>query len=84
VSMQPRRRRALRLRWLLTRPLAKGLAVLRLFKTATTFGDWLPYALWKLERHSGATVELSERQRRHPLIFAWPVIFGLLRRRALR
>ena len=56
----------------------------RLFKTALTFDDWLPYVLWKLGRHSGVWVELSERQRRYPLLFGWPVLFKLLRQRALR
>ena len=51
-----------RLRWRLLWPIAKGLAVLRLLKTAFTFGDWLPYALWKLERHTGERIELSEPQ----------------------
>ena len=49
-----------------------------------TFGDWVPYALWKLERHTGTRIELSERQRRHPFLFAWPEIFRVLRSRALR
>ena len=84
VHSSPARRLAGRLRWRLTWPWARTLALLRLFKTATTFGDWVPYALWKLERHSGVRPELSERQRRHPLVFAWPVIFRLLRERALR
>jgi len=84
VEMRPLRRRLARLRWGLTRPLAKGLAVLRLLKTASTFGDWLPYALWKLERHSGVHIEVSERQRRHPLIFGWPVIFRIVARKELR
>jgi hypothetical protein len=82
---RPARRRSLgRIRWQLTWPVAKATALLRLLKTATTFGDWLPYALWKLERHSGARPELTERQRRHPLIFGWPVILRLLSQRALR
>jgi len=84
VHNAPARRLAARLRWQLTWPWARTLSLLRLFKTATTFGDWLPYALWKLERHSGVRPELSERQRRHPLVFAWPVIVRLLRERALR
>lgn len=78
------RRARLRLAWRLRRPLAKGLAVLGLVKTAGTFGDWVPYVLWKVERHSGVHVEVNERQRRHPLIFGWPVLFRLLRQRALR
>ena len=84
VHSAPAGRLAGRLRWRLTWPWARTLAVLRLFKTATTFGDWVPYALWKLERHSGFRPTLTERQRRHPLVFAWPVIVRLLRERALR
>lgn len=84
VEMKPVRRAAARARWRLTRPISKALGVLRLFKTAATFGDWLPYALWKLERHSGVQLELSERQQRHPLIFAWPVILRLISQRTLR
>jgi len=84
VTQRPGRRIAGRLRWGLAWPVAKTLAVLRLLKTATTFGDWLPYVLWKIERHSGVQPELSERQRRHPLIFGWPVIWRLLRGRTLR
>ena len=72
-------RRARRLR----RPAAKALAFVQLLKSAFTFGDWLPYALWKLERHTGHRVELTERQRRHPLIFGWPVLLRLLRSRDL-
>jgi hypothetical protein len=84
VSASPARRLAARARWQLAWPVAKGLALLRLLKTATTFGDWLPYALWKLERHTGTRPELTERQRRHPLVFGWPVILRLLSQRALR
>ena len=65
-------------------PVARLLAVAQLLKSAMTFGDWVPYALWKLERHTGTRIELSERQRRHPFLFAWPEIFRVLRSRALR
>ena len=70
--------------WRLRRPLAKVLAVLGLLKTAATFDDWVSYVVWKLERHSGQEIALTERQRRHPLVFGWPVIFRLLRERVLR
>lgn len=78
VRMSPRRRRLARVRWALERPLCKGLAFVRLFKNATTFGDWLPYIVWKLERHTGKPLELTERQRRHPFVFGWPVLARLL------
>jgi hypothetical protein len=77
---QRRRRRAARLR----RPLAKLAYVAQLLKTAFTFGDWLPYALWKLERHSGTRLVASERQRRHPIFFGLPLLVRALRQRALR
>ncbi len=66
------------------RPLAKLVYLLGLFKSIATFGDWLPYALWKLERHTGNRVELTERQRRHPLIWGWPVLLRVLWKRDLR
>jgi hypothetical protein len=75
-----RSRRARRLR----RPVARALAIAQLFKSAFTFGNWLPYALWKLERHTGTRLELTERQRRHPLVFGWPLFARILRTRDLR
>ena len=72
-----------RLAWRVRRPLAKLVYAAQLFKTATTFGDWLPYVLWKLERHSGTRLVPTERQLRHPLIWAWPLLFKALWRRDL-
>jgi hypothetical protein len=67
----------------LSRPAAKLLAVIQLLKSAFTFGDWLPYALWKLERHTGTRLTPTERQRRHPFVFGWPLMLRVLRRRDL-
>lgn len=84
VRMSEPVRRAIVDSWKRKLPIAKGLYVFRLIKSAFTFGDWLPYALWKLNRHSGVVIELTERQRRHPLIFGWPAIFRLVRAKTLR
>ena len=70
---------ALRRAWRVRRPIAKLLAIAGLLKTAFTFGDWVPYVLWKVERHTAVAIELTPRQRRHPLIFGWPVIYRVLR-----
>ena len=59
------------------------LAALTLAKGAFTFGDWVPYALWKLERHSGLHLEASDRQRRHPFLFGWPLLLRAWRSGAL-
>jgi hypothetical protein len=77
-------RRRARLAWRLRRPLAKGLYLAQLAKSAFTFGDWLPYVLWKLERHTGTRLEPSQRQRRHPLIWGWPLLARALWRRDFR
>lgn len=84
VRMEERNQRRLRNAWRWRLPVAKTLYALRLLKSALTFGDWLPYVLWKLHRHTGVQIKLTERQRRHPLIWGWPVIFKLLARRDLR
>lgn len=84
VESDPRERAQARRRWALARRRAKALTVLGLFKTTLTFDDWVSYALWKVERHSGKKVELTERQRRRPLVYAWPVIIRLLRENVLR
>jgi hypothetical protein len=84
IRLAPRRLALLRLRWRLMRPYARTLGLVRLLRTAFTFGDWVPYVLWKLERHTGRRIELTPRQRAHPLIFAWPIILPLLLKRNLR
>jgi hypothetical protein len=84
VDLPESERRRARRSWRWRRPLVKLVYVAQLVKTAFTFGDWLPYALWKVERHSGTRVPYTERQRRHPFIFGWPLLYRVLRRRDLR
>jgi hypothetical protein len=90
VAVDPagyRRRVAARpgtLSWRLRALQGKTLSVLRLVKAAGTFDDPLDYLLWKIERHSGVYIAPTERQRRHPLIFAWPLLLRLYRRGAFR
>jgi hypothetical protein len=70
--------------WSRLRPLAKLAYFIQLLKSAATFGDWLPYVLWKLERHTGKKIVPSERQRRYPFLFGWPLLFRVLWQRDLR
>jgi hypothetical protein len=81
VEMPEYRRSLGRLRWQFSRPVARVIALGRLIKTAFTFGDWVPYAVWKMERHTGEKIHLTDRQRSHPFIFAWPVIWRVYLRR---
>jgi hypothetical protein len=84
VAMPVGERRRARADWWLRRKLAKIVYAIALLKSTATFGDWLPYVLWKLERHGGTRLVASDRQRRHPLIWGWPLLFRALWRRDFR
>ncbi len=73
-----------RRRWRRCRITGKAWSTLGLLKCVFTFDDWAGYALWKLERHRGRPIPISDRQRRHPLLFGWPILWHLLRTRTLR
>lgn len=51
----------------------------RWLKYVVTFSGWLPYIQRKLERRTGHRVELTERERKYPLIFLWPKVFRVVR-----
>ena len=73
-SRAPARLRSrLYFRWSLVR------ATARWAKYVVTFEDWLEFMLHKVRRHSGQTIELTERERRMPLIFLWPRVIDYLR-----
>ena len=70
--------------WRFRQAAGKALSAARIVKSALTFEDPVGYMLWKLERHSGVRIEATERQRRHPLLFAWPLVWRLYRAGAFR
>ena len=72
------------LRWGARRIQGKMLSALRLLKAAFTFNEPLEYLLWKIERHSGLYIEPTPRQLKHPLIFAWPLLWKLRKQGAFR
>ena len=57
-----------RAEWKRRRLRGKVLSVVRLIKAAFTFQGGADYLAWKIERHSGVTVELSAFERRHPIL----------------
>ena len=62
----------------------KLLSVLRLLKALFTFQGGVDYILWKIERHSGVTIEATERLRRIPVVGLLVVFWRLYRRGAFR
>lgn len=58
---------------------SKVRATARWFKYIVTFEGWLDYIARKIERRAGFEVEITDRERRWPLIFLWPKLFMVLR-----
>ena len=70
--------------WSLRRIAGRALSVLRLAKASFTFQGGADYIAWKVKRHSGVTIEVTEFQRRHPLIAGVLLLPKLLRSGAVR
>jgi hypothetical protein len=70
--------------WKRRRRLGKTLNLLRIIKGIFTFDGGLDYALWKIQRHSGKTVPVTDWQRRHPLLSAPGLAWRLYRMGAFR
>jgi hypothetical protein len=77
------RGRALR-GWARRRRQGKLLSLLRLAKASGTYAGGIDYLAWKINRHAGTAIELSDWQRRWPLIGAVALLPRLLKQRAIR
>ena len=64
--------------------LSKQRAAMRLLKHPFLYEGWLEYLVQKVDRSTGVKVELTERERRWPLIFLWPRAIRFLRHRQPR
>ena len=70
--------------WRRRRRTGKMLNLVRLLKATFTFDGAVDYALWKIKRHSGVTVPVTDWQRRHPFLSAPVLAWKLYRRGAFR
>ena len=73
-----------RVRWGLRRVCGKPRGVGRVLKGALTFDGGVDYILEKVENHSGVHLEVSDRARRHPILFAPAIAWRLYRAGAFR
>jgi hypothetical protein len=70
--------------WRRRRRTSKLLNLARLVKATFTFDGALDYVLWKVKRHSGVVLPVTDWQRRHPLISAPVLAWRLYRLGAFR
>jgi hypothetical protein len=53
-------------------------ASVRWIKHVVSFEGWLDYIVQKASRHAGQELQLSERERRYPLLLLWGRVFRYL------
>ena len=70
--------------WTLRRLQGKVLSILRLLKAVFTFEGGVDYIQWKIERHSGVTIEWTPRLKRHPLLAVCILSWRLYRKGGFR
>ena len=73
-----------RRQWFWRRWQGKGLTVLRLIKATFTFAGGIDYLAWKINRHAGTKIEISDWQRRHPIMAAFTLLPRLLGQGAVK
>lgn len=67
--------------WKRRRRLGKPLNFARLLKASTTFDGATRYAAWKIERHTGLSVEVTPFRERYPILAAPGVLWALWKHR---
>lgn len=70
--------------WRRRRVEGKMLSVVRLAKASATFAGGAEYIAWKINRHAGTKIELSDWQKKHPLLTAVTLLPRLIRGEAIR
>jgi hypothetical protein len=70
--------------WPLRHFIGKALSVLRLIKASFTFQGGADYIAWKIKRHSGMDIKVTDWQRRHPLLAGIVLLPKLLSKGAIK
>ena len=65
--------------WKLRIGLGKLLSVARLLKATFTFSNGVDYIAWKIKKHTGEKIVVTDRLRKYPWIFCWPLLWRLVR-----
>lgn len=66
-----------RLQWKLRIIYGKYISILRLLKATQTFVGGVDYIAWKIHRHTGDEIKVSNNLRKYPWLFCWPLLLRL-------
>ncbi len=80
----PSPKRAASLKWFFRRFNGKIVSLLRLIKASMTFDGGIDYMAWKISRHSGVEIEVTDRMRKHPVISGLGLFWSLKRKGAFK
>jgi len=80
-QLNPDVARRLRAAWGRRARFGKPLNAARLIKAASTFEGAARYAAWKIQRHTGVTIEITPWRERHPVLAAPAAAWALWRAR---
>jgi len=75
---------ACRRRWFFRRLIGKPMSAIRVINNAATFDGGLDYVLRKLHNHSGVTINPTQSQRKHPVLWSPVLGWKLWRKGAFR
>jgi hypothetical protein len=84
VHIAPGKRWLNQLAWKLRSFQGKLLSIMRLLKATATFEGGVDYILWKIERHSGITVDVEPWLKKRPLLAMWVLSWRLYRKGGFR
>ncbi len=70
--------------WSIRRIIGKALSILRLIKASFTFQGGADYIAWKIKRHSGEEIAVTDWHRRHPLLAGLVLLPKLLGKGAIK
>lgn len=71
-------------RWFFRRLIGRPIAAIRVLNSAATFDGGIDYVLRKVERHSGVSLDVTDAQKRHPVLWSPVLGWKLWRRGAFR
>ena len=71
-------------KWFFRRLIGKPVAAIRIISSAFTFAGGLEYVQHKLEKHSGVRIDVTESQRKHPVLWSPYLAWKFWRKGAFR
>ncbi len=73
-----------RVQWFFRRMNGKFVSLARLIKASMTFDGGIDYLAWKIGRHSGVKIEVTEKMRKRPVLSGITLFWNLRRKGAFK